>query len=280
MDHQKNRLIITRDIAYIYQARSLLYQVYIEEDRWQFSPHNPSGLRVLCDKQTQSKFLADDWDERAWWALVLYEERVIACGRLCVRDSSGCFELQYYATEKHHSLLSREKYPFMVELSKLAVAKGFRRSGLPFLLLRAAFQMCCDLGSSTFTASAAPTVHSIYVLLQFPKLEGYDLKYDARDTHSAQLFLADFEAGDIKAVLLNLNAIIESLNIPILEVRGYEQAKAILRQEITDAATRGTGTPALLAPKAYLNSPPALPFSRPTLVSEQGCAKLLTKPKL
>lgn len=200
------RVKIANDIFSINAMRHLLYQVYIEEQKWDFSPENPSGIRI-DSSNPHFKMLVDDRDYQAVWFGAYYQDKLVGCGRACGRNHKGQFEVQAYQTGKNFDgLLSSTVNPKLVELTRGAVSKEYRSIGILPMTLYFILDYCSKNNLSAFAAPSLNKVISFYKSISFPSIPDFHFKFEPQDATEAQFFFASFEKGEIDTMLKNVSA--------------------------------------------------------------------------
>lgn len=147
---------ILTDEGEIIEAKKLAYEVLVEELKWEIKPDNPSGLHVK--ELPEGKVLWDNYDTVATRLGVFEENTLVGSMRIC-RRLNGKFELELY----------RELLDFLredelaMEATRLAIRKGYRRSGAFLILIRLLFQIFLENGGYLLTTGFFPHPGKLYV---------------------------------------------------------------------------------------------------------------------
>lgn len=173
--------------------RRLLFDVYINELGWKFSPTNPSGIRVADHR------LLDDRDGIATCLGVFSQGRLVGGARLCGRYQ-GRFEVHGYQPHRDLSFLD---IPNLIEASRAVLLPGFRGGDAFVSLVRAVFEFCKNNQLLPFTVPSVPSVMRLYSSIGMRAVEGCRFKFEPEDPAEAQLFLVDSEEV-LGTVLQNL----------------------------------------------------------------------------
>ncbi len=177
--------------------RRLLFDVYINELGWKFSPTNPSGIRVAEHR------LLDDRDGIATCLGVFSQGRLVGGARLCGRYQ-GRFEIHGYQPHRDLSCLD---IPHLVEASRAVLLPRFRGGDVFMSLVRAVFEFCKNNHLFVFTVPSVPSVMRLYSSIGMPAVEGCRFKFEPEDPAEAQLFLVDSEEV-LGTVLKNLGQLL------------------------------------------------------------------------
>ncbi len=200
---------LVQDTTTLDAVREFLYDIYINELQWEFNPKNPSGIRIETSKT--NKMLVDDRDEQAVWVVAYYENTIIGCVRACERNQKGLFEVQAYNTGKNLDFLNQKQYPSLIELTRGAVHPQFRSIGIFPILIKAAFDYCKNNKLSVFTSPSLAKVINFYRSVGFPDVKDFTFKFEPQDPTEAQLFLANYEKGEVHTVIDNLTRLINNI---------------------------------------------------------------------
>jgi len=84
--------------ALITEACSLLYEVYIQQQNWQFSPDNPSKLRV--EIRNNKSVLVDRFTDHAIWFGAFDDDKLVGCVRLSGVDENNQLEIEGYSSSQ------------------------------------------------------------------------------------------------------------------------------------------------------------------------------------
>ena len=147
---------ILTEATEVIEAQKLAYEVLVEELKWEIKADNPSGLHVK--ELPEGKVLLDDYDTVATWFGAFTENTLVGCQRIC-RRLNGKFELECY-----HKLLDFIKEDELaMEVTRLALRKGYRRSGAILMLFRLLYQTLLENGGYLFATGFFPHPGKLYV---------------------------------------------------------------------------------------------------------------------
>jgi len=167
-------------------AKNLLYNIYIEEFKWNLSDSNPSELKI--ENYYDIKILKDKFDEISKWFGVFIEKKIAACCKFCQR-LNGKFEIELYQNIPEFILNDSGA----VEINKLVIKKEFRGK---FLLLQLAKYLYANLinnYTTIFTTAVFPMPGLLYTQnLGFKKAELDPFKYIKEQNDNVNLlFIPD-----------------------------------------------------------------------------------------
>ncbi|WP_163993465.1 hypothetical protein [Pyxidicoccus caerfyrddinensis] len=163
--------------------RRVLFDVYIQEPGWNFSPTNPSGIRVAGQR------LLDDRDGIATCLGVFSQGSLVGGARLCGRYQ-GRFEIHGYQPHRDLSCLD---IPNLIEGNRVVLLPGFRGGGAFKLLIWSVLEFCKNNHLLFFGAPSAPSVMRLFSDIGMPAVEGFRFKFEPQDPAEAQLYLANSE---------------------------------------------------------------------------------------
>lgn len=191
-------------------ARALLYQTYVVELKWEPSVNNPSGIKTIKDNKSGRMLFVDNFDEHARWIVAEYNGEVIACARSC-KPINGKFEAQLYPNASCLQAVF-DQYPNinLEEVTRGAVLKAHRLSGVYLKLLYEGFKKLNEDHISIFSLVPIKEAQILYRQIGFPEIEGVAFKYEERDEHNAQLFLAVYEEGHLSRMVRNLHMLLSA----------------------------------------------------------------------
>lgn len=177
------RLLSSQDE--IDQARHLLYQVYIEEMGWKLSPDNPSGLKV--EASAYGPMLVDRFDASSLWFGCSVEGRLVGIHR--IHHSEEQLEIELYT-----QIPNMFKNEMTVELSRLAIAQGYRAKSPVFVLLMATeFEYLRERGVRYALGTAPfPSPGELYVNAGMKRCEDHSFKYYESDPEMVSIIYYDF----------------------------------------------------------------------------------------
>jgi hypothetical protein len=186
----------------IEDACALLYVVHAEEDTWDFSPDNPSRLRV--EIKNNKNLLVDRFTENAIWFGAFSDTKLVGCTRLTFPDESNKLEMEGYNNSHFvQDFLSVDKSR-CVESSRTAVLKRHNGLGISRCLLLAAFKYCEENKYSVFGASNHKCIINLFYKIGYPLKIENAFKYEEQDPFPVNLYFADYAKSEIKNMILTL----------------------------------------------------------------------------
>ena len=185
---------LTADL--VAEAGALLYQVYIEQQKWHFNPNNPSQLRV--ETYNKRHVLVDRFTKRAVWFGAFDDDQLVGCIRLCGVDENDQFEIEGYSSSQPIlNYIPKEKKHSYFEITKLATRQDYVGRGIVKRLLLVLFQYCEDNQSSAFTCTHNGYLKSFYRKIQFPLKVEHAFKYELQDPLPVNFYFADYEKSEV-----------------------------------------------------------------------------------
>ncbi len=185
----------------IEDACALLYKVYHEEMIWNFSPDNPSQLRV--ELKNNKKILVDRFTDKAVWVGAFDGPQLVGCTRLTFSDENNQLEMEGYK----NSVVIQKHLPAdksrCAESSRTAVLKSHNGLGIVRKLFLTAFQ-CCENNQYSFCA-AASNAHITGVLTRMgcPLKIEHAFKYEDQDPTPVNFYYSDYEKLEVKQMILH-----------------------------------------------------------------------------
>ena len=201
---------ILADEGEIIEAKKLAYEVLVEELKWEIKPDNPSGLYVK--ELPEGKVLWDNYDTVASWLGVFEGNTLVGCLRIC-RRLNGKFELESY-----HELLDFIKEDELaVEATRLAIRKGYRRSGAILILIRLLFQILLENGGYLLATGFFPHPGKLYVNKFGLTRHEVPFRYYPDDPQEVYLYYLD--GGDrswLKEKISEFETFLKRINLSVL----------------------------------------------------------------
>ncbi len=180
-------------------AEKILYDVYIVEQAWDLHANNQSGLKIV--EQNGHHYLTDDYREHAVWVGVFDQQALVGCGRIVQRDKNKLLEIERYQINSTlQQKIKFSNYPNLVELNRSAIQKNYRGQSNWLQLLSYAFQYCYDHQLSAIATTSISKVKKLHHAIKFNRLENEDFYYSSLDKYPAEVYLADFDSGDILTI--------------------------------------------------------------------------------
>ena len=205
MSDKKNIVVKQLDgYESIVDACALLHKVHFEEAGWNFSPDNPSQLRV--EIRNNKDVLVDRFTEHAVWFGAFDGLQLVGCIRLTFADENNKLEIEGYNNSAAiQSYLPTDK-SHCIEMTRAAVLQSHNGQGIIRSLFLAVFRYCRDHEYSVCAAS-----HNGYIIALFKNI-GYPLKmelafkYEEQDPMPVHFYFADYSKSEIKDLILSLEA--------------------------------------------------------------------------
>ncbi|MET3105355.1 signal transduction histidine kinase/GNAT superfamily N-acetyltransferase [Oxalobacteraceae bacterium GrIS 1.18] len=188
----------------IEDACLLLYQVYIEQQRWIFDENNPSLLRI--DTRNDGRILIDRFTDQAVWFGAFSDAKLVGCVRVSYPDENGRLEIEGYPGSKviQQYLPTYDKSK-CVEISRLAVKEKYIGRGLANKkLLLACFRYCQHLRYSVLTSTTNSYLKLLFKKIEFPLKAEHAFKYEAHDQSAVHFYFADYQTGEVNDTLQKL----------------------------------------------------------------------------
>lgn len=158
---------ILNDHESVDSAKSLLYDVYIDEMGWDFREDSPTGFRVDKDKRNRS-ILCDVFDDASIWFGAYKEDKIIGVTRAVQRSNSlGKLDLELYPASKLPAMkriFRANEGCQLVEVQRGAVAKDYRNTqpSIIQLLLLCAFSYAQEKGLNVICPTVFPLLETLF----------------------------------------------------------------------------------------------------------------------
>jgi hypothetical protein len=190
-------------------ARGLLYEVYIQEMKWEINQNNPSELSI--EKIDNGKMiLTDKYDKFSFWIGIFDREKLIACGRASRHDENFIFEANHYCQNEKLGILLKDA-THVVELNRSAIHPDYRGTAAWLYLLHTGFDYCQKNKLSAFSTTGIKKVIDLHKAIGFPCVENLTFKYDPNDEKEVCVYFASYDKQQIFNILQNLNEMIRRL---------------------------------------------------------------------
>lgn len=180
------------------KAKSLLYEYYIENLKWDVPPDNDSGIKIK--RTDQYNKLVDDYDHYSIWFSVANEKNdVIACARLCKEDPRGLLEIERYfsAKQRLQTVLNSKKELNLIELNREAILPGYpNNKAASLLLLECIFKYCKQHNYSVLTTTSIPEWLAFYNSLPFTRLYDCQFRYAETDPKPVEVYFIEHKHLD------------------------------------------------------------------------------------
>ena len=221
------------------EACALLYRVYIEHMKWQFSPNTPSLLRV--EEKNGRKLLVDGFTATARWFGVFDGDQLIGCARLHGVDDTGYYEIEGYESSEcirsylpehcfYDDYAPRDK---CLEMGKVAVDPDYHVHRVVNQIYLGVFEYCQRNRYSVFGGVANQYIKNLFQRVKLLPRVAHAFKYEESDSCPVSFYFIDYEKGEFKPIIANLRdtlcptksiqSVIEALEIvaPLLPVPAY-----------------------------------------------------------
>lgn len=192
------------------EAWALLYSSYIEQLKWNFSPNNPSKLRVVTSHN--KKILIDRFSEQAIWFGAFDNNALVGCIRLCGVDENDQLEIEGYASSQPVRQYLPQQKKACFEISKLATRQDYIGRGIVKRLFLALFKYCEENRYSTITCTHNNYLKALYKKIGFPVKKEHAFKYEEQDPSPVNFYFADYEKSEIHKIVKNLEHLESDLN--------------------------------------------------------------------
>lgn len=195
----------------IENACALLYEIYIQQQNWQFSEDNPAGIRV--EKRGIKSLLVDNGTERAIWFGAFDGVRLIGCLRLLGVDENNVLEIEKYPNSnpilKHIPITQKAQY---FEIQKSAVETNYREIGITRSLFLACLRLCHEEKYNVIVCPVDGYINLLLKKISFPIKQEYAFKYEDHDGSFVHFYLAHWAKNEIELVIKNLEYVDNDLN--------------------------------------------------------------------
>ncbi len=189
--------------ALIEEASALLYDVYIEQQKWHFLPDNPSQLRV--EVHNRKRVLVDRYTKSAIWFGAFDNARLVGCVRLLSVDENNQLEIEtYLGSQSIDSYIPVNDKKHSYEISKLATEKNYVGRGIVKRLLLACFRFCEQNHYPIFACTHNGYLKSLFKRIEFPIKKEFAFKYEPQDVSAVNFYYADYKKGEVKDTLQKL----------------------------------------------------------------------------
>ncbi len=188
-------------------ASTLLYDVYVDNMEWGFSPNNPSHLRV--ETQNNKKILVDKLTETAIWFGAFDSQVLVGCIRLSRVDEYNKFDLEYYPSSKVvNSYMPPDKTKCM-DVSKLAVHVAYSdKANVIQRLFSVVFKYCISNQCSIIIVTHEAYLKSLFTLINFPLVVEHAFKFEEIDPMLVNFYRAYYENSELTNMLAKLESLI------------------------------------------------------------------------
>lgn len=187
----------------IEEASALLYEVYIEQQKWDFSPKNPSELRI--ETHNSRKLLVDRFTDRCIWFGAFDDEKLVGCIRLYGVDENNQLELETYPSSKPvlMHINQQEKHRYF-EITKLAISKANVGRGIVERLLFACFKYSQENQYSLIGCTHNGYIKQLLKKIDYKLIIKDAFKYEPQDSSAVNFYLAEYNKSEVAEVLKKL----------------------------------------------------------------------------
>jgi PAS domain-containing protein len=184
-------------------ACALLYEVHnIGKGAWDFSPDNPSMLRVETKKRV--KLLVDRFTYSAVWFGAFDGDLLVGCTRLTALDENSKFEVEGYVSSEiiaPYLLVHRNK---CFESTRTAVSREYSGRGIVKTLLLAAFKYCERHQHSLMAFVSNSYLKSLLKDIEFPLIVEHAFKYEPQDPSPVNFYFASYDKAEVANMIKHL----------------------------------------------------------------------------
>jgi ribosomal protein S18 acetylase RimI-like enzyme len=234
-------------------ARALLYDVYVFEERWLPDSNNPSAIKV-SEAPDGRKILVDKYDWQAEWVVAYYNNELIACARARERDINHKFEVQTYPySAALNSYLDINRHPKLLELNRATVDKRYRQSGVLICLLDEGLKVAIERQISLFTIVVNEKLVNLFRSIGFEELN-IRIKYEEKDTTLAIPFFARYENNKLNEIHESLKVIRERLICQFIRLNDDKKKPLVQFFEMVKATQHTAQTAAVNRSDKSVNS--------------------------
>ena len=185
-------------------ACALLYRVLVEQDNWNFSPDNPSQLRV--EIKNNRRLLVDRFTDNAVWFGAFDDSNLVGCIRVTFIDENNKLEVEGY----NNSHVIQEYLPLdksqCVELTRVTVLYNYNNIGVLKPLFLTAFKYCDENKYSIFCASSNRYLIKLFKDIGFPLKMEMAFKYEAKDPNLVNFYFSDYNKSEVNNMIQELES--------------------------------------------------------------------------
>lgn len=201
---------IIEDKKLIEDACELLYVVHFIQGQWNFSPDNPSEIRV--ETKNGRKLLVDRFTDKAIWFGTFDGDKLIGCTRLTRPDENNKLEIESYPNSSVIQQYLPKDKSFCVESTRTAISQDYTGKGLVRKILLAAFSYCEEHGYSIAACVSNSYLKSLLQKINYPLKMEHAFKYEDHDPSPVNFYFADYNKQEVKQMINALEGIKGKLN--------------------------------------------------------------------
>jgi|GEM_PF-1729790 len=199
----------------IEEACALLYDLYIEHMKWNFSKDNPSQIKVII--KNNKKMLVDKHTNDAIWFGAFDGEVLVGCLRLSGVDENNKFEIEGYPSSKAIRKHIPTNKHLCMDITKLAVHLAYPNKSTVIQHLFLNLLKHCSLNKYSAIAFTHDSyLKSLFTLVNFPLVVEHAFKFEETDPMPVNFYRACFETGEIEGIISKLEHLISRSSKPKL----------------------------------------------------------------
>ena len=186
-------------VASIEEACSLLYQVYIQQQKWQFAADNPSGIHT--EIRNNKRVLVDRFVERAVWFGAFDNDKLVGCVRLFSVDENNNLEVETYpSSQPIHALIPHDEKNKCYDITRLAVSASYVGRGVVKRLFLACFRFCQEHQYHALAFTHNGYLKALFKKIEFPLNKEQAFKYESQDSSPVNFYFADYKKSEVNEV--------------------------------------------------------------------------------
>lgn len=180
------------------EACALLYDSYVESIRWNFSPSNPSNIKI--EVKNGHKILTDRFTGIAKWFGAFDGKKLVGCFRLCGIDKNNAFEIEKYPIGNISKYLQVDRCK-SVDINRIAVNPQYIKYGITKRLFLKAFEYCRDNEYSIFACTHNKHLINLFKKINYPLKQEKAFKYELLDEESVNFYYAIYQMGELSKII-------------------------------------------------------------------------------
>lgn len=187
----------------ILAAKKLIYKVYNQQLNWQPEDQNPSGFKIIHDKE--GNYFEDNFSQNSVYGAIFDNEKMLAVARIFFPIDNN-LEFQLY---KSIPLNYRSKNDVEINRVAIDVLDDKKRVQVLSFLIFSFFDYCQNLNiDNIFTTLSFPEPGNLALKLGFEMITNGNFKYSEKDLRSVEILYFDLK-DEVK--LLKFRNICESV---------------------------------------------------------------------
>ena len=189
------------------RACALLYDVYIDHMKWNFSANNPSQIKIMA--RNKKKILIDKFTYNSTWFGAFDGGDLIGCLRLSGIDESNSLDIEYNLNSKSIWRYLPAPKKLCKDITKLAIHLAYPNKDLAIKLLFVnVFKYCSSHEYSTIAFTHDTYLKSLFTLVSFPLIVEDAFKYEDIDKLPVNFYRA-FTNNEISKIIDKLGRLID-----------------------------------------------------------------------